>query len=383
MASTYTGYAGEFSSDEDVDKMEQQQSTQYGSYNHAVKPTKSQIDQAIEAIRSLPIEEDVRISDELLAGLLDHFKTQRGPIVDSTRNLYKKIIIRLVRGEQQQTSVAATNGDINNSLANTNGNGNVNMQVTNDIINNNNDIILMNKKPIIEIPSSDEDEPMPASQEQAIKKFDSRVVYSNNNNVDDDDKLVQPMEVDNDVQPSVAIRASKTVEMATTDEDNSETEESSEEEVLDITPAKIEINTQKTSTPIVNFKKTAKRADLAAMRKATSSATTELTATESTENVKKPYTRRSQRVAATRASTSPANKSSTSISSSGSKVASSADVSSVGMKTRSKSALSSKFNTKYFISLVIVVVLAFFVYYFKSDIMSSTQRLMNKVDIKF
>lgn len=340
MAATF-GYGGEFSSDEDVDRMEQQSErltqSKFDAYAQ-MKPTKHQIEEAIEVIRSTPIDQDINATDELLAGLLDYYKVQRGPVVDSTRNLYKKIILRMVRGQQ------STNG--NDSSKDTNGN-----------------VELIKKSQDIDITaSSEEDEPMPpassqSSVEQNKRKFDSRVVYN--------DKL-EPMEVDTETpnRQLHAIRNTKPVDMSSSDE--SETEESSDEstddsEVLDVTPIKPQAvaPTKASSTPIASV---VKQAESVGKKLA------------SVDPKKKPYTR-SQRVAASKVTSSSIKKTDAS--------SSKVDTSPVSqVKPLTKSAQSSKFRVRYIVSALLVIVLALFFYYFKSDLTKTTDRLLSKA-IKF
>lgn len=342
MAATY-GYGGEFSSDEDIDRMEQQSERLTQSKFDAfaqVKPTKVKIEEAIEIIRHSPIDQDINASDDILAGILDYYKVQRGPIVDSTRNLYKKIILRMVRGQQ------SLNG--NDAPKDTNGN-----------------VDLVKKTQEIEItPSSDEDEPMPpvssqSSVEQNKRKFDSRVVYN--------DKL-EPMEVDSEPpnRQLGAIRNTKPVDIS---ESSSETEESSEEssddsEELDVTPIKPQATapTKATSTPISSVVKPTESIGKRAVT--------------SVDNKKKPYTR-SQRVAASKVTSSTVKKTDGSLD----KVES-PPVTQATVKPLAKSAQSSKFRVRSVVSALLVTVLALFFYYFKSDLTKTTDRLLSKA-IKF
>lgn len=343
MAATY-GYGGEFSSDEDIDRMEQQSErltqSKFDSYAQ-MKPTKHQIEEAIEVIRRTPIDQDINATDELLAGLLDYYKVQRGPIVDSTRSLYKNIILRMVRGQQ------SSNG--NDSSKDTNGNVN-----------------LIKKTQEIDITqSSDEDEPMPpassqSSVEQNKKKFDSRVVYN---------EKLEPMEVDSEASNQLsAIRNTKPVDMSSSEDSETEesTDESSEEdsEVLNVTPIKPQAAApaKATSTPLASA---VKPAELLAKKAA------------SVDPKKKPYTR-SQRVAASKATTSSSAKK-TDVTSS--KVEAS-PISQAAVKPLAKSAQSSKFKVRYLVSALLVIVLALFLYYFKSDLTKTTDRLLSKA-IKF
>lgn len=348
MAATY-GYGGEFSSDEDIDRMEQQSerltNSKFDSFAQ-IKPTKHQIEEAIEAIRRVPItEENVNVTDELLAGLLDYYKVQRGPIVDSTRTLYKKIVLRLVRNQIQQSS-----------------NGNEGPKDTNGNVN------LINKNQEINVtPSSDEDEPMPpvssqSSVEQNKRKFDSRVVYHDN---------LEPMEVDSETpaRPSAAIRNNKPVDMSSSD--SSETESSSDDtsddsEVLDVTPIKPQaaISAKVTSTPLASVVKPAE------------SVSKKVVTPIAADPKKKPYTR-SQRVAANKATSSTAKKADVSSSKSETSLSSQATV-----KPLTKSAQSSKFKVRYLVSTFVVVLLALFLYYFRSDLTKTTDRILSKT-IKF
>lgn len=339
MAATY-GYGGEFSSDEDIDRMEQQSErltqSKFDSYAQ-MKPTKHQVEETIEVIRRTPIDQGFNASDELLAGLLDYYQVQRGPIVDSTRSLYKNIILRMVRGQQ------SSNG--NDSSKDTNGNVN-----------------LIKKTQEIDITqSSDEDEPMPpassqSSVEQNKRKFDSRVVYN---------EKLEPMEVDSEATDQLsAIRNTKPVDMSSSED--SETEESSDEstedsEVLNVTPIKPQAAApaKATSTPLASAVKL-----------------TEAKKAASVDPKKKPYTR-SQRVAASKATSSSAKKTDVT-----SGKAEASPVTQTVAKPLAKSAQSSKFKVRYLVSALLVIVLALFLYYFKSDLTKTTDRLLSKA-IKF
>lgn len=380
MAATY-GYGGEFSSDEDIDRIEQQSERLVQSKfdSHAqVKPTRFQIEEAVETIKRLPLDQtDFNFTDELLAALLDHYKTQRGPIVDSTRNLYKKIVLRLIRGDQQQVINGEVTVDSNSS---TNGK----QQNNNSVILDNNNINSMNfkLKPFTgpaELGSSDEDEPMlPASQSSVSggKKLDSRVVYNSNDRV-------EPMEVDSE-NPSSQLAARdgpRDNEMTSSSSSSSESssEESSEEsdsdsEALDMTPRKNQVPEQQkqseVQTPAVPIQ-----------RKVVTSATAPnvLSAKANKEPVtdakKKPYTR-SQRVVATRSSLRQQSNENKKADVSLSKQVDAAASSNV--KPLSKSVLKSKFRAKYLVIPVIVALFAFLLYHFRLDLTKSTDRVFKR-----
>lgn len=377
MAATY-GYGGEFSSDEDIDRMEQQAErlaqSKFDSFAQ-VKPTKHQIEEAIETIRSMPIEQDVSISDDLLAALLDHYKTARGPIVDSTRNLYKKIILRLVRGDQP-AHVTANGDQVNDS----NGGGVTNN--TNGNINNNNNRINIYAKGKHSmnadvVNSSDDDEPMPpvTSQTGSVERsnLDSRPVVSNIN-----DKA-EPMEVDSEISVKPAYRTStedddddefeedddedsdKTESSATYDEDDDD--ESSDSEVLDVTPVK-KAPAQQTTKSVQKPSESVKRQTVKKQ-------------SEVNPQQKKPYTR-SQRVAATRA-TSAVKAKKTDVSSS--KVDGLTQTYSVTSVTKSSdnsriSGLTKKLQPKILIPSFAIAFFGFLLLYFKSDLTKIIDRLL-------
>jgi len=349
MAATY-GYGGEFSSDEDIDKMERQSERMTQSKFEASaqsRPTKQQIEEAIETIRLLPAEQDVSLTDELLAGLLDHYKTQRGPIVDSTRNLYRKIVLRLIRGEQLAKN---TNGE---PAKGSNGN-----------LNNNDTNIAGNKQRLItaELASSDEDEPMPpvssqsSVEQEARRKFEGHILYN--------DKL-EPMDVDSEiVEVEDRIRTRKPAESSDTeesDEDKTDSEDS-DSEVLDVTPVKPRtvqasaVSAPKSSTPIASKLDSVRKNTLVSKE------------SSSTDTKKKPYTR-SQRVAATRASSATAKP----IDVSSSKVEGIAS-----NRTLQRSSLTSKFTAKYIIFALVVAIFASILYYFKSDLTKTTDRILSR-----
>lgn len=391
MATTY-GYGGEFSSDEDIDRIEQQSDRLVQSKfdsNAQVKPTKNQIEEAIEAIKRLPLDQDFNLTDELLAGLLDHYKTQRGPIVDSTRNLYKKIVLRLIRGEQQQQQ--ASNGDNFVTIDNSNGN----VANNNNVISNHNLVAkLKPQQAPIELGSSDEDEPMlPASQSSVTgKKLDTRVLYNN-------DKI-EPMEVDsetpnsqtlarNRLQPrQVNEMISSSSSESSSDESSEESDSDSDSEVLDLTPVKNQVQSVNAAAKVTNTKLipaiNKERKPVQAVTPAQTAVSTVKSSATSNEAVadskKKPYTR-SQRVVTTRSSSKHQNQNSlgekkTSVSSSKQVEASASNLSDA--KPLSKSVLKSKFKVKYFVFALIVVLFAFLLFHFRLDLSKSTDRVFKR-----
>lgn len=355
MATTY-GYGGEFSSDEDIDKLEQQSEqiiqSKFENFT-SVKPSKRQIEETIEAIRRMPLEQDVTLSDELLAGLLDYYKTQRGPIVDSTRKLYKKIVLRLIRSDLKQAG--------NNDATNGNANNNTN---------------LIGKRPqqAADSFSSDDEEPAPQILAGAAKrKFDTRVVHNNNNNKDDDDDNSQdeqenPMEVDSET-PNGPVRETKQVDISTTEEDSEETSDESNESlnsesVLEVTPIKPQSN----QTSSMNHE--AQKTTVSTTQKQPESSTkrqqpiAHSTPKGTVESVKKPYTR-SQRIAASRAAF---NEKMAKVSSKTAPVATN-----VSNKTNRVS------RRKYaLLTVTLLVVILAFVLYYRSNLIKSTEPLFSR-----
>lgn len=278
MATTY-GYGGEFSSDEDVDKLEQIQTDRIvqAKFDSSLRPSKKHIEETIELIKLMPVDEEVNLSDEMLASLLDYYKTQRGPIVDSTRKLYNKIALRLIRGDQQQSRID------NTTTKDTNGSSNSN-------VDNNNSIHLIQKtsQKGADTFSSDEDDDLPTNR---------RNVEIN----DAEDEI--KMDVDLDT-PTGPVRVTKQVDMSTTDEDDdeddkdtidedtSELEElNSESDVMDVTPIKSPANHQRSKK-----EKDGVEAVIAASRINQRQPLAQSTPKDSTDTAKKPYTR-SQRIA--------------------------------------------------------------------------------------
>lgn len=378
MATTY-GYSGEFSSDEDIDRLEQQAErltqAKFDSQFGQPKPSKSQVEKAIDTIRRSPIEHDFSISDELLAALLDYYKTKRGPIVDSTRNLYKKIVLRLIRGDQP-----AANGE---QIKESNGAA---------VNNNNNDN--NNSKPLVqgqaryatdvatnEVGSSDDDEPMPPVFSQTAleerSNLDSRTVVTEVASLAD---KLKPMEVDSEQnlnkqmyrdQRQTVDELNDEHENDDDDDDSDKTESSSDDqdeetsdsEVLDVTPVKpgnVDLQT--------NVKSTGKQIEPSATKKQARQKQLQ----QDTTPQKKPYTR-SQRVAATRAS-SAIKSSRTDVSSSKVDGPIQTDsVSSAGRAVSKTSAtLKGVMQPKVLIPTVLVVLVAVLLFFFRSDLSKAT-----------
>lgn len=285
MAATY-GYSGEFSSDEEIDRVDQQNErlAKFDSYVQSKGPSKNEIEEAIESIKRLADETNFSIADDLLAGILDHYKTQRGPIVDSTRGLYKKIVLRLVRGIQ------ATNGDSNrNGIISSNNNN----QDNNNIID---------KRQEHGVASSDEDEPvLPPTTEQR-PKFDSRVIGVSS------EEAAEPMEIDS-MSANGPMRSNKQIDLPDTDEEEKEAEdeesteddsntEESESEELEERSDQLKREVEKL---VVTSKSKKPSASAAATKKSPAEPKSKVTPDPS----KKPYTR-SQRMAASKLNSSSA-----------------------------------------------------------------------------
>lgn len=360
------GYAGDFSSDDD-EKIELiQERMVQNKYDQTVKPNKKQIEDTIESIKRLPFDQEINLGDDILAGLLDYYKTQRGPIVDSTRKLYHKIALRLIRGDQSSGGVP---------MDTTNGNS----PPTND---NNNSINIISKgvpaqQNAADAYSSDEDDIEIVGSNNFAKKFDGRVAY--NNNVDDD-----KMEVDSEVTHSAQVRNTKQVDLPTTDEEDDESSsesddpsESNNDDELNSEPDMLEVTPIKAPPSIASREKEAVKV-LMAIRPSTPKQTessirrqplAQSTPKDSTalETAKKPYTR-SQRVA-----TRSATKSSRETSKVDNKDSSST---SAGAFLENKRA--SRVNYTLLSAALLVFVFAFLAYYFKSNIIGTAEPLFRK-----
>lgn len=200
---TYSSsYAGEFSSDDDFESQnqnsspQQQQQSKWSKFGQEDKASAEAIEQAIVDLKSLPIDSDFELSDVLIAGLLDRFKIPRGPIVDSTRKLYKKILLRSIKDE-------TTNN------ANNNGTSSSDKQQNFEQLNG-------KKQPSIntnDVYSSDDDEPI---------ILDPPNFYVTNES---------PMEID--TVETIQFRSTKLVESSSSSETEEDIEEDDEDEDVD------------------------------------------------------------------------------------------------------------------------------------------------------
>lgn len=312
MATTH-GYGGEFSSDDEIDRIEQQserviQSKFNDGYN--VRPSADEIEQTIEAIRKSSAGDSFKINDELLAGLLDYFKIHRGPIVDSTRKLYTKLVLKMIQ-EQHSNGSAGTNGKTIHDNFNNNNNNNV-------IDDNDLDAALKSRKPEVAIDSfsSDEEEPLAPHVRTALKKRTEETSNKKQTKLDDD--VVEAMEVDSET-PKGQVRDTKQVDINTDEEDNSaDDSESSDEsegnemnsksDVLEVTPIKpskgiiLALNERQRSTDVssavtpVTLRQAA--AESASVKRQPLAHSTPKESISGT--AKKPYTRSSRRLAETK-----------------------------------------------------------------------------------
>ena len=378
MATAY-GYGGEFSSDEDIDKIEQQNERKVQSrFDHAqsARPSKREVEEAIETIKKMPMEQDVIIADELIAGLLDYFKIQRGPIVDSTRKLYKKIILRTIRSESVNSDAASGKQETNGHTKNNNNNNN----------NNNNDINVIIKRTaqqqqqVADSFSSDDDEPTTEVKTgQAAKKFDGRVAYDSENDIID----VEHMDVDSET-PTGPTRESKQIDISTTEDEDSEEEDEAEEEdelsdslnseseALEVTPIKAPAGSKATAST----QQEVSNLVLSATPKPNeSTAKRQLPLAQSTpkesilESGKKPFTR-SQRMAAARSAVKD-------------KAAGDckpANVMKTAPATRSSAQAASRVSRRKYVLLTVtllMVILAFGLYYYRANLIKSTEPLFS------
>lgn len=289
MATTY-GYAGEFSSDEDV---ELQQNERYKSKVAAQGPeklSKIQLEEIIATIKLTGSDDNIVLSDDVLAGLLDYFETQRGPIVDSTRALYKKLVLRKIRGEKQMSD-KPQNGD---GLVDSNGN------VAAENNNHINNYLVDEQKQMTIDGSSDEDEPMPPASQVSVNYKGKN--YRHTKDIAND---IEPMDIDlEDANDKAEI--SSTTEGESEDaepEDSSESGQESADEHAD-------------KAAISLKEKQINNSSRPSSKKATGPAISASKQVVAEEIKRKPYTR-SQRVVVTRAGSSKTNQvhSSTSVAS--------------------------------------------------------------------
>lgn len=363
MATSY-GYSGEFSSDEDIDRIERQSEklvqTKFDAYA-AARLNKRQVEELIETIKRIPVDQDVQLTDEHIAGLLDYYKTQRGPIVDSTRNLYKKIVLRLVRGvnaahQEAQGNGTAQSKDSFAAVANNN-----NIIIKNSVNANNNNNNYTVRKPIqhpAETFSSDEDEPMIPVDGDAKKSNTEQVEPMEIDpvanaaqqrrepkliNITDDES--EESEDDEDAEgDEVADKAQQQEDDDESDEKEVREDKSSDSDELDVTPIKptshvLGQTPKATSTPLAQTKQRKTARD-----------------SQAPSTAQKPYTR-SQRMAAARAS-------------SASNAADSV--------TNATSAPVRRTKTKLLVGALVVMLIAFLIYYFRSNVMKTTDRFMSR-----
>ncbi|CAA3006440.1 Hypothetical predicted protein [Olea europaea subsp. europaea] len=370
------GYAGDFSSDDD-EKVEQYQERMVQTkFDNTIRPSKKQIEDEIENIKRLPFDQEINLNDDILAGLLDYYKTPRGPIVDSTRKLYNKIALRLVRGDQQD--LIGRDGLVKES---TNGNTKLDNE-------NNNSINIIKKDSsqpisIADTFSSDEEVDVVHTNSQA-KKFDSRVVYNDVNNHDED-----LMDVDSET-PSGPIRETKQVDLPTTDEDEdeesdnddessseskpseSDEELNSESDVIEVTPIKSPASTgrEKEAIEVLMAMRpnTPKQAEASIKKQQMVHSTPKDSFAEA---AKKPYTR-SQRVA-TRSATRITR--SSEATSKGSKLDSSTSSADAFLESKRKV---SRRSYAMMVGALLVLLIAFAAYYFRSNIVQTAEPLLRK-----
>lgn len=376
MATSY-GYGGEFSSDEDIDRIEQQAERRVHSIYDPLsylpsKPTQKQVEEMIETLKKLPAEkQDFDANDEELAALLDYYGPARGPIVDSTRSLYKKIVLRFVRGnnaDPQGNGVGAEKvGTLNNNnIAAKNSNS----------TNNNNHLKYPTQHPAESFSSDDDDEPMVPVSEPSHKRSATAGAKSQ-----DTDKI-EPMDVDSEI---VTGKMHEKKQMDTTDDESDEGDSEEDEDEEEEDQEKIEAeeeedvddgeklgrsdNTEKLDvTPIKPTSHV-----LGQTPKATSTPLASTRQRQSAKDslpstaAKKPFTR-SQRIAAAKASITaseaamaekPSNKTET-------------DVSSATRPSVTRRRI------RFAVGAFIVLLLAFLIFYFRSNVARTPDRLLSR-----
>lgn len=340
MATTY-GYAGEFSSDEDVDQQAQQRLNDQADPFNQLKPSKEEINEILETIRNVSPDKNVDFPDDTLAALLDHFKIQRGPIVDSTRSLYKKIALRAIRGNLHSDATNGTSEPNNNSGY--------------DVDDNN--------KQGVDVHSSDEDEPMPpVSSQESVDMVNGAI-------------NPEPMEVDLDLNKSNQIREIKPIEISSSSdsEADDETEESDNETTvlskkIDSTALATDVPQPIASTPISKNLKTKQTPKI----RAKSSVKPVISEVEE----KKHFTRSRRSGSASQKS----NLSSSDTSAGTSLLVSEASAPKLDTSSRLATKQTSKFSFKILISAILMVALALFLYLYKAEILKHKDRVLS---IKF
>lgn len=361
MAATYT-YGGEFSSDDDFERSEQtEQQAKWKQVNLQARPNQREIEETIETIRNLNPGDDLQLSDDLLAALLDFYQTQRGPIVDSTRKLYKKIVFKVIRGE---TNNGNTTNDTNN---NDNNRKNTDPKLDWAKRQSNN----------IEVASSDEDEPMPPVSSQSSVEFHAKL---NRLALGSHADQSEPMEVDSETSNGQP-RTTKIVDISSTDDENEDTESDDDDEsaekrvdVTPLAPSKKHFEPAPkplASTPMVKASQLKKLTTDQDKDKDSSNVDT-------AQSKRKPYTRSQRSSAKSEGSTGIRNITKTTATLLADKVNLDNNV----LESKPKT---SKFKVKYFIILALIVaVIAFSIFYLRShkfeSIKSASDRLLS---IKF
>lgn len=223
---TYASYAGEFSSDDDFETNQRTASSQQSKWNKFDSDDKASpeaIEAAIESLKSVPLDEDFELSDELIAGCLDHYKAKRGPIVDSTRRLYKKILLKFIKEETE----AKDNGskDLNNELDNQrapteqlNGKSISSSNQSNEQFANKRQY---QKATVNDVYSSDEDDLLGNDPPEFYSSYDANATVQE-----------APMDIDS-AENTPQFRSTKLVESSTdseTEEDNDERDDDDDDE---------------------------------------------------------------------------------------------------------------------------------------------------------
>lgn len=234
---TYSAYAGEFSSDDDFETNQRSAATQQSKWNKLdseYKASPEAIEAAIETLRSLPIDAEFELSDELIAGGLDRYKAQRGPIVDSTRRLYKKILLRAIKEETE-----ARNNGLNES--------NVELESQQAIDQSNGKNISSShqrqlpRQVVTEVYSSDEDDILGSDPPEFYASYDANAVVEE-----------APMDIDS-AENTPQFRSTKLVDSSSdseTEEDNDEGDDDDDDtqEDQDDTDSKVSNKNQFEST---------------------------------------------------------------------------------------------------------------------------------------
>lgn len=348
MAATYS-YGGDFSSDDDYERNEQAGQAKWKQFEAHPRPSQDQIDNAIEQIKNLGPDEDFQIADDLLGAILDLYKTQRGPIVESTRKLYQKFVLRAVRGDSDNGNPANDNNNNDDSKT-----GDSPGWPTKNILSH-------------DVPSSDDDEPNPPFSSQSNVEFQRSKLDKFILDTQDDE--AEPMDVDLDVSNG-AIRDHKQVDI-------SSSEESEEEE--DSTGS----DTETTSESGLDVTETAPKQVQAVSTKQSVSAPKPLMAStpiNKTSQMRKLTTYNDKDAASTRKPYTRSQKAVHDASANASNSKISLDISSKASQSRT-----SKFRVKYFIVVAIIIaVVAFFLFLLRSHQLENVKKAgKSLLSIKF